>query len=289
MGKSQIRKLFQNKIVVLLAITLLAGCTGSFAYNRLDWLIPWYVDGYVDLSSEQRSTLREQLSPLLQWHRQEELARYLQLLDRVDAELQHPVSEGQVENWIDELSQASERVEQTLLQVAIDFGAGISHEQMEEFVESLFSRQTELEEELLKRGKEEYSKEHTGHLEDLMKRVMGRLSKVQVQRLERAAQDMRRYDSVWLQDRRAWLEQLQVLLQRKSGWREQLMQAYRDRLNNRSAEYTEIVEHNIEVVAAALAEVLNTRTDKQKAHTRREFEDMRAMLQKLIDQSGDQA
>lgn len=278
-------KFFQTRVAVLLAITLLASCSGSFAYNRLDWLIPWYVDGYVDLSSEQRKTLREQLAPLLQWHRQEELALYLQLLDKVDAELQHPVSKDQVENWIDELSLASERVEQTLLQVAIDFGAGISDEQMEEFVENLFTRQTRLEEELLKRSDEEYSKEHTVHLEDLMKRVMGRLGKGQVQRLERAAQAMRRYDSVWLQERRAWLDQLAVLLQRKSGWQEQLRQAYKDHLNDRPAEYNEIVEYNIQVVAAALADVLNSRTDKQKARTKREFEDMRTMLQKLIDQA----
>lgn len=268
----------------MLAITLLASCSGSFAYNRLDWLIPWYVDGYVDLSSEQRKTLREQLAPLLQWHRQEELARYLQLLDKVDAELQHPVSKDQVENWIDELSQASERVEQTLLQVAIDFGAGISDEQMNEFVANLFLRQTELEEELLKRSDEEYAKEHTVHLEDLMKRIMGPLDQDQVQRLGRAAQSMRRYDSVWLQERRAWLDQLEVLLQRKNGWQEQLKQAYKDHLKDRPAEYTEIVDYNIEIVAAALADALNARNDKQKAHTNREFEDMRTMVQKLMDQ-----
>ena len=285
MGSSQMVKLFQQWVSILLAIMLLTSCSGSFAYNRLDWLIPWYVDSYVDLSSEQRQSLREQLAPLLQWHRQEELARYLALLDKMDAELQYPVSEGQVENWIDELSQASERVEQTLLQVAIDFGASISDKQMEEFIENLFSQQEELEEELLERNDEEYAREHTNHLEDLMKRVMGRLSKEQVQRLELAAQGMRRYDSVWLQERRAWLDQLEVLLQRKSGWQEQVRQAYEDRLNNRSAEYTEIVEYNIDIVAAALADVLNTRSDKQKAHTDSEFDDMRTMLQKLVDQA----
>ena len=57
--------LFRKIFTALVVVALLAGCA-SFTYNRLDWLIPWYVDGYVDLTGDQRALLRERLTPSLE-------------------------------------------------------------------------------------------------------------------------------------------------------------------------------------------------------------------------------
>lgn len=280
-------KLLLKILACLLCATLLASCGSSLVYDRLDWLIPWYVDGYVDLSREQRQTLRDQLAPLLQQHRQEELVRYVQLLDEIETALQSSVQQAEVESWIEDLQHSAERVELSMLQVAVEFGASISDAQMAEFVESLYSRHNELEEELLARTDKEYAREHAAHLEDLVERIIGRLNRNQQQRLQQGAGAMHRYDAVWLQDRRLWLDQLKLLLQRDSGWQEQLLQAYQDRGKQRSENYLEIVRHNKQVVAAALVDVLNSRTNKQIAHTNQEFEDLRAMLQKLIEKEPD--
>lgn len=276
-------------VTTLLCSLLLSSCGSSLVYDRLDWLIPWYVDSYVDLSKEQRQSLQQQLAPLLLQHRQEELARYQQMLDGIEAQLQSPVQTQQVEAWIEDLAQAATRVEQSMLQVAVDFGATISDAQMEEFLASLYSRQEELEQELLSRSDEDYADEHTGHLEDLMQRIIGRLDRQQKQQLAQAARSMRRYDAVWLQDRRSWLDQLQTLLQRQPGWQDRVKAAYALRGQNRSAEYQSIVDHNQRVVAAAIAAVLNSRSNKQKTRTAAEFDDLHNMLQKLIDKAPGQA
>ncbi len=269
----------------LLCCLLLVSCGSSLVYDRLDWLIPWYVNSYVDLSREQRQSLQEQLAPLLQQHRQEELARYQRLLDGIEGQLQAPVRTAQVEAWIGDLAQAATRVEQSMLQVAVDFGATISDGQMEEFLESLYSRQEDLEKELLSRSDADYAEEHTGHLKDLMERIIGRLDRAQKQRLAQVARSMKRYDGVWLEDRRRWLDQLQSLLQREPGWQERVKSAYAAREHARSQEYRSIVEHNQRVVAAAITGVLNSRSGKQKARTVNEFADLHDMLQKLIDKA----
>ncbi|HKX55824.1 MAG TPA: DUF6279 family lipoprotein, partial [Xanthomonadales bacterium] len=277
----------QKILACLLFATLLTSCGGSLVYNRLDWLIPWYVDSYVDLSREQRQTLRDQLAPMLQQHRQEELVRYLQLLDEIETALQSSVQQAEVEIWMEKLQHSAERIEQSMLQVAVEFGASISDAQMAEFVDSLYSEQNELEEELLARTDEQYAREHAAHLEDLLERIIGRLDRNQKQHLQQAAGAMQRYDTVWLQDRQLWLDQLKRLLQRDSGWQAQLLQAYQDRGKARSENYREIVQHNKQVVAAAIAEVLNSRNSKQISHTRQEFDDLRTMLQKLGEQQPD--
>ena len=93
-----------RKLIAVVLLTLLvAGCTMSFTYNHLDWLIPWYVDDYVDLSRQQRQLLQGQLGPVLQWHREEELERYLEILDQIEADLAGEVSAAQVRSWADEI------------------------------------------------------------------------------------------------------------------------------------------------------------------------------------------
>jgi len=276
-------KLWKIIVSSLICLLVLASCSGSFAYNRLDWLIPWYVDAYVDLTSEQRQSLRDQVVPLLQWHRQEELARYQQLLLQMEADLEHPITPSQVQNWADELQQAVLRTEETMLELALEFGATISAAQMEEFIQSLSEKQSEYEEEFLTRTDEEYVEENTEHLQNLLKRFLGRLDTEQKQRLAQGIQSMKRFDALWLEDRRQWLQHLEPLLAREPGWQEEIRSAYRMRNEKRAAQYQEVVEYNTELIAQVLADVLNSRTAKQRENTRQELQDLQSTLQKLID------
>jgi len=267
----------------LLCLLLLASCGGSFAYNRLDWLIPWYVDAYVDLTSEQRQSLREQVTPLLQWHRREELARYQQILQRIEAELEHPLTISQLQNWADEMLLAVARTEETMLELALEFGATISDAQMAEFIQSLNEKQDEYEEEFLTRTDKEYFAENTKHLKNLLKRFLGRLNAEQKQRLVQGTRSLQRFDALWLNDRRQWLQQLEPLLARKPGWQEEVRTAYRERKESRPAKYQQTVDYNTRVIRQVLVEVLNSRTTKQQSSTRRELKDLQNTLQKLIN------
>ena len=44
----------QFRILTLALLLLLGACSGTtFVYNRLDFLLPWYVDDYAELNGEQ--------------------------------------------------------------------------------------------------------------------------------------------------------------------------------------------------------------------------------------------
>lgn len=269
-------------IAVLLAALLLAGCA-SFAYNRLDWLIPWYVDGYVDLTGEQRAVLRERLVPRLEWHREEELARYVALLDRIEADLAGPVDAATVRAWADDALAAAQRVEKSLMGVALEFGAEVSDEQVDEFVASLWERQRELEQEFLERSDAKYARDDFDNLANLLERFLGRLSKEQQAALREAADGLVRFDRAWLEDRRKWLATLEDLLEREPGWQDALMQAYEARIALRSPEYRQAFEHNMGLIAAAYAEALSAMTPRQRERAAREFEKLRGTLRKLME------
>jgi hypothetical protein len=260
---------------------LLAGCTATFTYNRLDWLIPWYVDGYVDLNREQRRILEDQLEPLLKWHREEELVRYAAVLERIERELGSPVTASAVQAWIDEITAALERTETSMLSLALDFSETLSDEQMAEFAANLWQRQRDYEEEFLGRSEEEYRRDSYDSLADFLRRFTGPLQSAQKERLQAAAGSLLRFDSAWLEERALWLKTLEPLLQREAGWQQRVQAAYAARKDQRTPRYREYLAHNLGVISAALADVLNQLDSKQRKAMAREFDDLRSRLREL--------
>lgn len=276
---------FRLLLACLVTILMLAGCT-SFAYNRLDWLIPWYVDGYVDLTSEQRKLLRKKLTSQLDWHREEELANYIDILNRLEADMDGEVTADTVRRWADEMFGAAVRVQRSLLAVALEFGTQISDEQVEEFVVSLWERHEEMEEELRTRSDAEYADDDYDSLVETLERFLGRLDKQQKAILREASNKLVRFDKAWLDEGRAWLKKMENLLQREAGWQEAIMQAYDARASLRSDEYRAAFEHNMGLVTQAYAEVIGTMSKRQRKRAQNEFDDLRRMLMRLMRDNG---
>jgi hypothetical protein len=274
---------FKKPLLFLLIPCLLAGCTASFTYNHLDWLIPWYVNGYVDLTRDQRKSLRAQLEPFLAWHRAEELERYIEILDNVEETLIAPVTGEQVHSWIDEAVEAAERTGYSMFQLVLEFGAGLSDEQMQEFVDSLWEQQRDYEEEFLERTDQEYVEDNHEELVDFLKQLIGRLSSDQKARLLVAAQSLCRFDRPWLVDSEEWLNKLQPLLLRDSGWQAKVEAAFLARKSDRSPEFRTCIDENYRVISSAVADVLNQASERQRDHLFEEIRDLRTRLQKLID------
>jgi hypothetical protein len=271
-------------IFLLLPLALLGACSNTFVYNQLDWLIPWYLDDYVDLTRDQRRDLKAELRELLQWHRSEELASYVVILDQIEADLQQPVTAARVEGWANEAVSAYERIEERTLPLLFELGRDLSDEQMAEFIDNLERGQRELEEEYLERSDEEYITDAREGLEENLGDFMGRLTAEQKQVIAAAAVSLQRFDFAWLEERQLWLARFSELLQREPGWEEAVMEAHRTRDQNRSEAYLAIYNHNAVIINQTIAEVLNLRTEKQDARISREIEDVRRDLRKLISQ-----
>ncbi|MBO9648258.1 MAG: hypothetical protein J7605_07080 [Variovorax sp.] len=72
-------------IGVLVTAGLVAGCLAAcsavkFAYNNLPEVSYWWLDSYVDFDSTQTPRVRDGLTQLLEWHRQNELPKVVDLL-----------------------------------------------------------------------------------------------------------------------------------------------------------------------------------------------------------------
>ena len=266
----------------ILCLGLISGCTTSFVYNRLDSLITWYVDDYVDLTSAQQSLLQQELQPALQWHRQEELQKNIALLDTMLSDVSKPVKVDEVAAWTDELMQSFRRVQLYMVDVALKFSSSLSDEQMQEFIDNVWDKQKERKDEYLSRTNEEYIEDSYDSLEDRLSEYLGRLSDEQQAVLQQAAGSLQRLDYAWLEDRDDWLKRIQPYLQRSPGWQDEIRQLFADRESYRSETYQQVFAHNLAIVNQAVTDVLNMRDDRQQKILLAELSEFKSEIQNLI-------
>jgi len=81
----------------VLALLLLQGCSAiKLGYQQLPTLSYWWLDSTVSFNASQTTTTKQALEHLHQWHRNEELPAYADLLQRVQALSAGPVQAEQV-------------------------------------------------------------------------------------------------------------------------------------------------------------------------------------------------
>jgi len=274
-----------HRLSAFALILLLTACSSTtFFYNRLDFLIPWYMGRYVDLDREQSDFLDAQLTPFLSWHRQEELPRYLDLLDQAEALLDQELTAGDIETLSLAAEDAWLRVEDRGLAWMIDLGNQLSDEQMAEFIDELRKRQTKYEKKYLPRSEEDYREDAYENLRDSLQDYMGRLESDQRDVLRESVQGLQRSDAIWLEERARWIDKLESILQRDAGWEDRLRVAIDTREETVSEAYTATYENNLAVVHEAVARTVNSRTEKQDRRLRREIQGLRDDLEVLIEQ-----
>jgi hypothetical protein len=270
---------------VVVCLLLLSACSSTtFLYNRLDFLLPWYLGGYMDLDRPQKQMLDDLLEPYLYWHRSEELPLYLTTLEQVESDLDGPLTLEQVAATSLEFEEAWLRLEQKSLNWMLLLGQDLSDQQLADFLAKLKEQQVEYEEEYLPRSDVEYREEAYEGLLDSFKDFLGRLEPSQIQVLNDTADAMLRSDAIWLTERSAWLLRLETTLQREPGWEQGVRDSIASRDEDTSADYQLVYAHNIERIQLAIVEVVNSRNDKQDKHLRRKLANLNGDLRTLIDQ-----
>ncbi len=271
--------------IAALLLVFLAGCSSTrFAYNRLDFLVPWYLRDYVSLDRDQRNLLKSELQPFLAWHRQNELPRYVALLDRVEGKLDRELTAADMRILTEEAEVAIYRMQDGALDWLLALGEELRDEQVREFVAGLHEQQSEYEEKYLERDDAEYTSDACERLEDNARKYIGRLQPEQKAGLTAACDEMRRSDSLWLEARGQWIARLELILQREPGWQEALREALAKRGETVSDDYRSTYDHNAEVLQRAVADLLNSRSERQDTHLRREIGKLRRDLVALVEQ-----
>jgi hypothetical protein len=271
--------------LALLLPLLLNGCASGrqFFYNRLPTVLPWYLERYVDLDRAQAERFDEQVDAALAWHRAQELPRYIDLLDDIEARLDRPFAAADVVAVTDAAEAAWYRLRDRALEELLILGATLSEEQIAEFLDSLDERQEKYERKYLQRSDEEYREDAAENLREGLEDYLGRLDEAQRETIAAAAARLRRSDSVWLDERQRWMDMLRRELSRAPGWEARIRREIRDWEASLDEKTAAVYEHNTAVVQGAIAAVVDARSERQDEALRKELAGLREDLVALVD------
>ncbi len=272
------------QLTVLAGLLVLGGCSSTtFFYNRIDTLITWYVDDYVDLTRDQDAAFGQQLDVLHMWHRQEELPQYIVLLNDIDRALDSDLGQSDIDYLYTGFQDAAERLRQAATSFALDFGEQLSQEQRLEFIAAMRERQQEWYQERSEMDDDAYRDYLQDRFEDNLGEFLGRLDKAQKALIAGYVIDFVPMHEQWHDQRTQWVDELeQVLRSEPEEWREPASAVIESWDERQTDAYLAIFQHNRDLSKRLTRDVVNSRTDKQNRRLRRSITGYREDFEALI-------
>jgi len=272
------------KKLALIALLFLTGCSSTtFVYNRIDSLLPWYLASYVDFTSEQKQSLNERLIPFFKWHRTQELPKYVEIINSLEGLLDNEVKAEDIALITQDIENSWFRTEQQILSWLTPLAKDLSDEQIKQFLNVMKRKTIENENKYLNRNDQIYQKDVVNRFRKNLGRFMGSLNKDQLVLLRTASENMYRSDNEWLENRKALINNLSLILQRENDWEERL-NGITNRDNLESQNYRIKYSHNINITHQLIAEILNSRSEKQNKKLRDQLVRYRTDISNLIEQ-----
>ncbi len=267
----------------LIVPLLLAGCTVRLLYSWLDWIIPWKLDDYFQLTPVQRTLLDSELRGLLRWHRQAELPGYVITLRALSYDLARPLSERQAEYYFTRFEQSLSRLSQEVAPSANRVAASLSEQQITHFIQTRQEKQQRRRQEWEQEDGQQVHRDYVRKLEKNCKRWLGSVEPAQQPQIQRWADWQQQQYPRWLDYQDAWLATLdQTFKQRGTPAFEQgltlVLQDSKSLGEGRFADFTVATRAN---TVRMLSELTATLTPRQRRHLRNMLNDLASDLESL--------
>mgnify|MGYP000333038061 FL=1 len=269
------------KKAALILVLFLGGCSSiTFIYNQFDNLFPWYLQSYVELDRDQKKYLDELLIPFFQWHRVEEMPKYAQIIGDLELAINDEVNLESIALITHNVEESWFRLEDQMIMWATPLARELSDEQITKFIQVLRTKTTQSEKKLLVRNDQVYQSDSYKSLRKNLRRFMGSLTKDQLELVKITSKEMRRVDGERIQSRKAFIEKLNLILQRRQGWEERLEKiTHSDDLV--AENYQSTYDSNTDLIQQLLVAILNSRNDKQDQKLRTQLSRYKADINSL--------
>ena len=270
-----------KKLICIIILSMLAvGCGPRFIYPHLDWLIPWYVDDYISLNSDQSSMLKSRLMQQLDWHCRTQLSIYAGSFRDMAADLENPSPPGTyatlqshydrlMKHWKDLMRKIAPDVSEILI-TATD-------QQIEELFSNLEKKNRELRSQYLDSAPDELLEKRRKRMIKRLEYWISSLTTEQKQVVTDWSHRLPPISEEWLHNRERFQVDIRRLLTQRSAatyFREKFseMLIYPER--GRLPEYQQKIEHNTAATLNFLVTINRLLTPDQREKLLRRLNDL---------------
>jgi hypothetical protein len=273
--------------ILALSVLLLAGCSTRFIYNQLDWLIIWRVNGIVELTDEQKQTLKESLSDQLYVVSKQEFPEIAAEIRRLASNVEAgEITPGRSEEVYQRMELVMEELILYFVPLTADFLHSMDREQLDELAESFEEMNQEIYDDYSGATSEEREKNRNKSALKTIRRFTGRISDPQEAIITDSLAKMEDASEEWINYQRDWQKRFLYLLDADVSeveFNEQLAQLFVYPRNVHSAEYRARVDANRQIFHQGFSEFLESLTEKQNKHAVAELNNYADLMIKLSD------
>ncbi|MFT6897403.1 MAG: hypothetical protein ACJA13_001809 [Paraglaciecola sp.] len=264
-------------IVCLICFTI-SGCSSKFAYNNIDWLMYWYIDEYVDLDKQQKTSLDPKVQQWLAWHRSEQLAQYRAQLQI----LKQQISTGAVTpgQWLTHMELAKQHwasLRDEISPALVSLVPQLSDKQIISFFDTLEEKNRERIKEREEKKPQQRWVKQVEDIEQQAKGFIGKLTPQQKKLIEDYTQRFESNFENWINYRRNIQRDARTLmLQRRDDmdFKTKLIDLMRHPENYQDAAFRQKSAQNSQLYSELLAALSQSLTEKQRRKGIKELQDM---------------
>lgn len=266
-------------------LLLLTGCTTKFLYSNLDWFIVDYIDDYVTLNSGQEEILTERVLVLAQWHKNNELPRYLKQLTEIRNKDPKSVDPAYVSDQIAQVRQHTKRLVAQITPELYALTQQMNDTQIKELLNNLEKNDAKFADKYQGLEEEDIRTIYQQRIEENLERWLGSLTEEQKRLAQRWSNEMEVTVFDWQQHRRQMQDYMRQLLNRRADigyYQPEFQRLLNDSESFYSEQLKRKIEHNRVIAAQYIALSLNSVTVKQHQHLTEEIDEWRDIASDLM-------
>ena len=184
------------------AVALLGGCSSvRLAYGNGPQLAWWWLDSYVDFSTEQAPRVKEGIANLFDWHRSSQLPAYATLLVTAQRQVLEATTPELACRWQTQVRELLEPTLQRALVLAAEQSPGLGEAQFKHMEQRYAKGMAEMRADFLQPDLAERQEKSVERAVERAERLYGRLAPVQLQMLRDGVQASPFDAALWLQER----------------------------------------------------------------------------------------
>ena len=199
-------------ITFIIFITIVTACSFKTIYNRLDYLIPSYVEGMVSLDEMLEEKVEQRTQVLINWHRNTQLIQYADLLRVYQQEFGLQLTEERVLQHMSTMELLWLPLEVKLNEEMAILLPLLNDDQLEELFDSIDDNNEDFYDEYVDLDDEELIEEYIDSLLDNYESWLGELTELQERDVEKAAYKFHSSAALRLQHRKNWQHGLREIL-----------------------------------------------------------------------------
>ncbi|WP_090188543.1 MULTISPECIES: DUF6279 family lipoprotein [unclassified Duganella] len=273
------RTLYGLFLIVLMVVV--AGCSSlRLAYNNGDTLLYWWLDGYVDLNSEQKSWVQEDIDRLFQWHRKTQLQDYVQILQTAQRQLAAGATQADLQNDYDEIKKRTESLLLKATPELTELARSLQPDQIAALERKFAANTNDFRKKNMRGDKEAQQRFRFKKSMEQFELWFGNFTDEQEAQIRKASDARPLNNEIWLDERTRRQNSILALVRKvqseklsKEATQAEIQKLIKDgfrRLDNseRKAFFDAAEEANIQLVLT----VINLATPTQKAHAQRRMQ-----------------